>query len=52
MSTGSDYYDKMSKPVVLSDEDEKNISRLLGLRCRGCGEKILDGCLPGCTDRD
>lgn len=52
MSTGSEYYDKMIQPVVLTEDDEQQVARLVRLRCRGCGEKVLDGCLPGCTDRD
>jgi hypothetical protein len=43
-----------------SESDQKPWEKSLGRlghpayprRCPGCGEKVTDGCLPGCTDRD
>jgi hypothetical protein len=50
----SDYYRKMTEPLILTPADEKAIAALirLGVRCRGCGELVIQGCMPGCTDRD
>lgn len=48
-----DYYEKVTQPVVLNENDQNKVYDLLkSKRCRGCGERLIDGCMPGCTDRD